>query len=140
MKERPVLKKIVDSFWMILLILALFNIARGLFHAFAPDSGAGSVAHLDLSSNAQNIIFLIAAIGIHQVALGCFQLLIALRARQFVLHAFVIDFILLILPRLYDKPPASSFPGLVAHNIELFIVILILAVFALSRAGISSRS
>jgi hypothetical protein len=132
--------RFTNSFWILLLILAVFNLARGLFHAFAPDSGAGSVAHLDLTSNATNIIFLIATIGIHQVAIALFQLLIALKARQFVVHAFVIDFIMLSLPRFYDKPPTSTFPGLIDHNIELLIVALVLVYFTLSRACVKFRS
>lgn len=127
------LVRFLDSFWILLAVLGAFTLARGLFHAFIPDSGAGTVAHLDLTTNAQNIIFLIAVIGIHQVAIGLFQLIIAFRLRSFVAHAFVIHFIMLILPKFFDKPPASVFPGLLVHDVELWIVSIVIFLFFLSK-------
>lgn len=119
--------------WVLLVVLAVLNIGRGLFHAFAENGGADTVAHLDLSTNAQNIVFLIAMIGIHQVALGLFQLIVAFRARQFVIHAFAIDAITLLLPLLFNKQPASLFPGFYAHEIERNIVIVVVALLLAAR-------
>lgn len=118
---------------VVLIVIAALNFIRGFLHVFLPDSGAGSIAHLDLSTNAQNIIFLIATIGVRQVAIGLFQLLIAFRARQLVFHAFTIDLILLLLPRFFDKPPASIFPGVYAHDIELGVVLIVLVLMIYKR-------
>lgn len=118
---------------ILLIAIAVLNLGRGLFHAFAPDSGAGTVAHLDLTTNAENIIFLIAMIGVRQISIGLFQLLIAFRAKHFIFHAFVIDFIMLLMPKVIDKPPSSTFPGMFAHNIELLIVSLFLIAFFFSK-------
>lgn len=118
---------------ILLIGLALFNIGRGLFHTFAPDGGAGTVAHLDLTTNAQNIIFLIATIGVHQIAIGLFQLLIAWRAQQLILAAYVIDLVLLVLPRFDNKLPASTFPGITAHNVELIVVGVIIGLILLAQ-------
>lgn len=118
---------------MLLIAIAVLNLGRGLFHAFAPDSGAGTVAHLDLTTNAENIIFLIAMIGVRQISIGLFQLLIAFRARHFIFHALVIDFIMLVMPKMIDKLPSSTFPGMFAHHIELLIVSLVLIAFFFSK-------
>lgn len=125
--------------WVLLVVLAVLNIGRGLFHAFAPDGGAGTVAHLDLSTNAQNIIFLIAMIGIHQVALGLLQLVVAFRARQFVFHAFVIDMVMLLIPLLIKKQPASLFPGFYAHEVERDIVVIVVILLFAARSIRQSR-
>ncbi len=125
------LNRLTRYAWIPLIAIALLNFIRGFIHAFAPEGGARSIAHLDLSTNTQNIIFLIATIGVRQIAIGLFQLLIAFKARHLIMYAFLIDLVLLLLPRLFDKPPASVFPGMIAHHVELTIVVVVLGSFAI---------
>ena len=52
---------------VVLVLLGLFNLGRGALHAFLPDSGAGAIAHFDLSQGGQTIVFLLATTGAGQI-------------------------------------------------------------------------
>jgi hypothetical protein len=111
---------------VVLACVALLNSGRGAFHALAPDSGAGSVAGFDLSTNAQTIIFLLASIGFSQFVWGLLQGYIVLRQRAFVIHALCLQTLLTglsLMNMLWWKPPPLIIPGQ-AGNIGLFIVLL----------------
>lgn len=70
--------------WRFLLALAALNLARGSIHLFVGDGGAGQIAGIDLSENRQVIIFLFAVMGLHQLAFGVLDLVVAMRYRSFV--------------------------------------------------------
>ena len=56
---------------IVLAMLGVLNLLYGCVHWVAPDSGAGSIAGMDLStSSAPNIVYLLAAAGISQAGLG----------------------------------------------------------------------
>jgi len=74
---------------VILLIIGLINVARGLFHYLAPDSGSHSVAGMDIASAAgSNIVYLLAIIGSIQFVNGLLFIYVALKQKQMVLVAF----------------------------------------------------
>ncbi len=53
---------------IVLAMLGVLNLLYGCVHWLAPESGAGSIAGMDLStSSAPNIVYLLAAAGISQV-------------------------------------------------------------------------
>jgi hypothetical protein len=70
--------------WRFLLALAALNLARGSIHLIVGDGGAGRIAGIDLSENREVIVFLFAVMGLHQLAFGVLDLVVALRYRSFV--------------------------------------------------------
>lgn len=67
-----------------ILMLGLVNLVRGAIHVFAPHGGAESIAGFDLSQATELIVFLFAVMGLHQLSLGCVDLLAGLRFRALV--------------------------------------------------------
>lgn len=65
--------------WLVLLGIGLLNLGRGGFHWLAPDSGAGSVAGMNLSyAIGDDVIFLLASLGLMQVFLGIWYVYFAI--------------------------------------------------------------
>ena len=73
-------------------ILAVISTVRSLIHFFASDGGAGSIAGLDLSRGAENIIFAFGLWGLSQLIYAFLQLLVALRYRTFIPLFYLILF------------------------------------------------
>ena len=122
---------------IVLALVALLNLGRGAFHALAPDSGAGSVAGLDLSTNAQTIIFLLASVGISQFVWGILQAYIVLRKRSYVLQAIGLQALLTGLSlanMLWWKPPPVTVPG------EFFNIIVLAALIASLLIGLMASA
>lgn len=112
---------------LVLALVALLNLGRGAFHVLAPDSGAGSVAGLDLTTNAQAIIFLLASVGVSQFVWGIFQAFVVLRQRAFVMHALALQTLLTGLSlanMLWWKSPPVTVPG-ERFNIIVFAVLIV---------------
>jgi hypothetical protein len=109
---------------IILVILAVVNIARGLFHYLSPDSGSHIVAGMDYSGN---VIYLLAIIGAIQFCNGLLFLYIAIKQRQLVLAALCYELLVsaLVLPLNFCfKQPVTPVPGRFA-NIAEFVVVLV---------------
>jgi hypothetical protein len=68
------------ALWVFML-LAIVSTVRSMIHFLAPDGGAGSIAGLDLSRGAENIIFTFSLWGLSQLIYAFIQLLIAFRYR-----------------------------------------------------------
>jgi hypothetical protein len=100
---------------IILVVLGIINFLRGGVHWLVPDSGAGSIAGMDLStSSAPNIIFLLAADGIGQFAWGAVYLYIALRERRFMGAIFLLEALksgAILFTEYVTKPPVAPIPG-----------------------------
>ena len=110
----------LESFMrIVLMILGGLNLLRGGVHWLAPESGAGSMAGMDLStSSAPNIIFLLAADGISQFAWGVVYLYIALRQRRFLGAIFLLEALksgALLFTEYVTKPPVAPIPGRYLH-------------------------
>ncbi len=71
------------ALWMFT-ILSVISTVRSLIHFLAPDSGAGSIAGLDLSKGAENIIFTFGLWGLSQLIYAFIQLLVAFRYRTLI--------------------------------------------------------
>jgi hypothetical protein len=50
------------------------NAFRGFVHVFWPDSGAGSIAGIDLARNGAPVVSLLASVGLDQLAWGAIEL------------------------------------------------------------------
>jgi hypothetical protein len=114
----------------VLAILGLFNLVRGALHAFLPDSGAGAIAHFDLSQGGQTIIFLLAATGAGQMGAGLIDLVVAARYRAFAVPLLAIEAgkaALATVIAFVSKPPPHDIPGRTGMIITLSLLLLTLA-------------
>ncbi len=115
-------------------LLGLVNLGRGSIHLFAPDGGAGTIAGLDLSSNAPTILFLFATLGAGQIAMGLVDLTAAARARSFVRPLLAIHVAqgALVAYAFLVKPPPVVVPGQ-WFNLALFAALALVAVHEFVR-------
>jgi hypothetical protein len=104
---------------IVLAMLGVLNLLQGCVHWLAPESGAGSIAGMDLStSSAPNIVYLLAAAGINQAAWGVVYLYIALRERRFLGAIFLLEALksgALLFTEYVTKPPVVPIPGRYLH-------------------------
>jgi hypothetical protein len=123
---------------LILAGIAILNLARGAFHWLAPDSGAGSVAGMNLSyPNAPDVVFLLAVTGVSQLLWGVCYLYIAFWQRflvSFALGTQAATSALVLVTEYWLKPPVSPVPGRFAH-----VTTLALSVAGLAIAVVVSR-
>ena len=112
----------------LLVILGLINLVRGSIHAFLPDSGAGVIAHFDLTQGGTIIVFLLAMIGAGQIGSGLIDLLVVGRYRTFARPLLAIE-LLRALISLYvafvSKSVGTGYPG--AKGIVGAAIVLTLA-------------
>ena len=112
--------------------ISLVSAVRSCIHLFAPDSGAGSIAGMDLSvAGAQGIVFAFALWGSAQLVYAAIQLVVAFRYRSLVPFMYVL-LILETLLRLwvgYMKPVrfAHTPPGAIGNYVLLPLAVLMLA-------------
>ena len=113
----------------LLTVLGLINLARGAVHVFLPDSGAGVIAHFDLTQGGRTIVFLLAMIGAGQIASGLVELLVVVRFRALAAPLLAIELLRALLA-LYiafiSKSVGAGYPG--AKGIVAAAVVLTLAV------------
>lgn len=113
----------------LLVVLGLINLVRGSLHAFLPDSGAGVIAHFDLSQGGPTIVFLLAMIGAGQIGSGIVDLLVAARFRAFAAPLLAIELLRAVIA-LYiafaSKSVGTGYPG--AKGIVASVIVLTLAV------------
>jgi hypothetical protein len=104
---------------IVLAMLGVLNLLYGCVQWVAPESGAGSIAGMDLStSSAPNIVYLLAAAGISQVAWGVVYLYIALRERRLLYSIFLLEALksgALLFTEYVTKPPIVPIPGRYLH-------------------------
>src|SRR5690348_6932403 len=53
-----------------IVVLGLINVGRGSIHLFLPDSGAGVIAGLDLTTAREAIVSLLAGVGVGQLGMA----------------------------------------------------------------------
>jgi hypothetical protein len=103
----------------------VLDLARGGFHWLAPDSGAGIVAGMNLhNAGGTNIVFLLAAVGIEQVAWGVLYLYVVLRRRSLLRLMFLLEILksaAILFTEYVQKPPAPHVPGRFMHLATLII-------------------
>lgn len=79
------------ALWVFIL-LAVVSTGRSIIHFLAPDGGAGSIAGLDLTQGAENIIFVFGLWGLSQLLYAFIQLLVAFRYRSLIPLFYLILF------------------------------------------------
>lgn len=117
------------SVW-IFMCLALISTVRSCIHIFAADGGANSIATLDLTYGAENIIFAFALWGLSQLIYAIIQLLVAFRYKTLIPFMYVI-LIIETIGRMaigYTKTPiyAQTPPGAIGNYIILPLAIAML--------------
>ncbi|MGB0385190.1 MAG: hypothetical protein ACPGWR_10230 [Ardenticatenaceae bacterium] len=117
----------------VLTILGFINLARGGFHWLAPDSGAGSVAGMNLEyDNADDVIFLLGAAGLMQLTFGVWYLYIVQKKPAMIPLALASEGgrnVLLVLTEYTFKRPAKPVPGRFMH-----MAVCVLSIIALMAA------
>ncbi len=117
-------------------LLGLVNLGRGAIHVLAPDSGAASIAGLDLSGARATIVFLLASVGVGQIGLGLIDLAAVARWHAFVrplLAVHVLQAALGALVLFVLKPPPTPVPGQ-WFNLALLVVLAAIAAVEFFRA------
>ncbi len=116
-----------------LVLLGFINLARGGFHWLAPDSGAGSVAGMNLEyDNADDVIFLLGAAGLLQMVLGVWYLYIVQNKPSMIPLALGTEGgrnVLLLLTEYTFKRPAKPVPGRFMHMAVCILSIIALIAF-----------
>lgn len=117
------------SMW-IFRCLAVISTVRSCIHLFAADGGANSIATLDLTYGAENIIFAFALWGLSQLIYALIQLLVAFRYKTLIPFMYVL-LIIETIGRMsigYIKNPiyAQTPPGAIANYIILPLAIAML--------------
>lgn len=129
------------ALWIFALLAAVSTI-RSLIHFLAPDGGAGTIAGLDLSLGAENIIFSFGLWGLAQLLYACIQLLVVLKYRSLV-PLFYLILILELLGRMalgVMKPPVllqGTPPGGIANYVllSLCLVMFVLSLYPLKKSA-----
>lgn len=124
-------------------ILAIVSTGRSFIHFLAPDGGAGSIAGLDLSKGAENIIFSFGLWGLSQLLYASIQLLVAFRYKTLIPLFYLILFIETIGRMVVGamKPPILLHgmpPGGIANYILLPLVI-VMFILSLKTKGEESK-
>lgn len=117
--------------------IGLLNLARGAFHWLAPDSGAGSVAGMNLDyPNRKDVVFLLGSSGISQLVTGVIDLVVAGRhpdAVRLMLGGEAARSGLVLATEKTFKGPVKPVPGRFAHAGVAAFALLALLIGALGR-------
>ncbi|MFZ5354561.1 MAG: hypothetical protein ACOZCL_17800 [Bacillota bacterium] len=124
------------AYWVFAL-LSIVSFIRSCIHMLAPDGGAGSIAGLDLSQGAENIIFSFGLWGLSQLLYAVIQLMVAFRYKTLIPLMYVF-LILETIGRMYvgmTKPPVlfHTPPGGAANYIILPLAVVMLVLSLISR-------
>lgn len=118
-------------------VIAFISTIRSFIHLLAPDSGAGSIAGVDLSAGASGIIFAFALWGSAQLVYSCVQLAVAFRYRSLVPFMYVLLMLETVLRELAGRMKPVVFahkpPGAIGDYIVLPLSILML-IFSLRES------
>lgn len=114
----------------IFILLAIVSTVRSMIHFLATDGGAGSIAGLDISKGAENIIFTFSLWGLSQLIYAFIQLLIAFRYRILIPLFYLILFFETIgrMTVGHMKPPVllhGTPPGGIANYIILPLSVIL---------------
>ncbi len=127
----------------IFMILAAISFIRSCIHLFSPDGGAGSIASLDLSTGAQNIIFSFALWGGSQLIYAVIQLLVASRYGKLIPFMYIMIIFETII-RMYigfTKPPIVAHVPLggIANYVllPLGIIMFVLCIITPKKENVS---
>jgi len=116
-----------------LTLVAVSTIVPGMIHTFLPDGGAGVIAGLDLSANAETVVGVFAWAGATQIVWGATLLFASLRQRTLVpllLALVAIERTLIALnlwllkPSAADPRPPEAWVSLLALPLVLLALVL----------------
>jgi len=113
----------------LLAALGLINLVRGAIHVFLPDSGAGVIAHFDLTQGGRTIVFLLAMVGAGQIASGLVEWLVVARFRALAAPLLAIELLRALLAvyiAFVSKSVGAGYPG--AKGIAISAAVLTVAV------------
>ena len=112
-------------------LLAVISTVRSCIHLLAPDSGAGSIAGMDLSvAGASSIVFAFALWGSAQLIYALIQLAVTFRYRSLVPFMYTLLILETLLRMLVGHMKPVTFahtpPGVLANYVTLPLAVLML--------------
>jgi hypothetical protein len=125
-----------------IVVLGLINVGRGSIHLFLPDSGAGVIAGLDLTTARETIVSMLAAVGVGQLGMALVDFTAAFFLRALVRPLLLIHLLMeagTVFLLFYWKPLPSSVPGQWGA-LAGFVVIGLIAALELSNAPAHARA
>jgi hypothetical protein len=115
-----------------LILIAAIGAVRSCIHIFSPDGGAGSIAGMDLSAGASNIIFSFALWGSAQLIYALIQWGVILRYRSLVPLMWGVQLLETLGRRLvgHIKPVtfAHTPPGSIENYVYIVLAVAMLAI------------
>ena len=126
----------------VIVILGVINVGRGSIHVFLPDSGAGVIAGLDLTTGRAIIVSMLAGVGVGQLGMALVDFTAAFWQRALVrplllIHTFMEAGTVFLL--FYYKPLPTAVPGQWGALIGLVVLGLITAL-EISRAPATAKA
>jgi hypothetical protein len=125
-----------------IVVLGLINVGRGSIHLFLPDSGAGVIAGLDLTTARETIVSMLAAVGVGQLGMALVDFTAAFFQRALVRPLLLIHLLMeagTVFLLFYWKPLPSSVPGQWGA-LAGFVVIGLIAAIELSRTPAHAKA
>lgn len=113
--------------WVVLLIIGLYDLVRGFMHTVMVKYAAANFAMLNLTTAANDQMFLLGVFGISNYLTGVMLIIIALKARQ------IVTAILAVIPIVYivgtliltsNVKPISAFNGQYIMNVYFAVCII----------------
>ena len=126
--------------YYLFILVAAIGLVRSCIHIFSPDSGAGSIAGMDLSvSGANEVIFAFALWGSAQLIYALLQWVVILRYRSLIPVMWLVQFFetlgRMLVGRIKPVTFAHTPPGAYQNYIYLVlaVVMLVLSLWSASR-------
>lgn len=130
----------------VFMVYSMISIARSCVHFFAPDGGAGSIAHIDLSQGGKNIIFVFALWGSSQLILAFVQLLVCVRYQSLLPFMYILLFLeycfralLGIMKPLVFEAGAGTPPGGYLDKIMIPLALIMLILSLMTKKAKTSQ-
>ncbi len=123
--------------WIFLFIFAIIDIITGSIHFFAPDGGAGTIAHFDLVPGVTattEIIYLFALLGTCQIGFAMLYLYFVAKKQDMVpIGLFLVAFLngVGIVTNFFFKAPMIDFPF--KYKTIIFFALSVVILIALKR-------
>ena len=122
----------------VLAFIALVSLVRSCIHLFAADGGAGSIAGIDLSAAAAEIIFAFALWGSSQLLMALVQVVVIARYRALVPLMYLLLIVEILLRQLTGKLHPVVFahtpPGAIGNLVMLPLAVLMLSITLFSAS------
>ena len=127
---------------VVIVVLGLINVGRGSIHLFLPDSGAGVIAGLDLTTARATIVSLLAGVGVGQLGMALVDFTAVFFQRALVRPLLFIHTLMeagTVFLLFYWKPLPTSVPGQWGA-LAGFVLLGLIAALEISRGSAHAKA